>query len=205
MEGSYLSIDLDFWMHKDKRSSNPFFKRVFYYVREFGIPLHFVIEHEELLDDINSCENTKTLYNVDFHSDLCADIEIDVDENATDGTWGNFVNWRFDSEFVWICPDYADCYMNESGVCCTDKKHDPFRKNTTGWQRTKVTDRLKIINWNSIERIGVCLSPLFVNEHSVEDVLYQFNISKERIKILLNQPVEHEYRKRGTLRQFVGV
>jgi hypothetical protein len=115
MEGSYLSIDLDFWMHKDKRSSNPFFKRVFYYVREFGIPLHFVIEHEELLDDINSCENT------------------------------------------------------------------------------------------SIERIGVCLSPLFVNEHSVEDVLYQFNISKERIKILLNQPVEHEYRKRGTLRQFVGV
>lgn len=208
MGGAYLSVDLDFWTNKNQRSADMFFNKVFRKVNENNIPLKFVIEHEELLDDINNTNNAHILYNVDYHSDLCADVEIDVDENATDGTWGNFVNWRFNSAFVWICPHLRECYNKGKGmgVCSTEIKNDPFKSDSTGWKYVEVTPKISTINWKQIKKIGVCLSPFYSSIQSIKNVTDRFNIPRSQVKALMNQNFsihDHTNRKRGTLRQLV--
>jgi ribosomal protein S17E len=194
---AYLSIDLDYWIKKNKESANIFFDKIF----KKQVPTVFVIEHEELLKDIDN-SNCNILYNVDFHSDICADVEIEVDEDATDGTWVNFVNWRFKGQYVWICPNITQCYNAGEGTCCADRKKDPFKSRQTGWKSVSFTQKQTNINWKIVKKIGICLSPLFVNLENVEDILSKFKVNKNKIKKLVKtQSKEHSNRHRGVLFQ----
>lgn len=197
MDKAYLSIDLDYWLdYTNARSSGQFFKKVF----ELNVPILAVIEHEELLNDINE-SNARILYNVDYHSDICADKEIKSYDCPEDGTWVNFIDWRKHGTYHWICPDIYDCYTQREGTCCGSIKYDPFERNEeTAWNSVEVSEDLKIIEWNKIERVGICLSPCYIREKSVRGVTKKLGLSVNDVQYLVcNQPSQLHKRTRGVL------
>jgi len=198
MKKSYLSIDLDFWKeYRDSRSSTSFFNKVF----ALNVPMLFVIEHEELLNDINSSK-ADVLYNIDYHSDICSDNEIEVDDNPTDGTWVNYISWRNKGKYCWICPSLNECYTNQNGTCCWISDSDPFKyKKESGWKSIEVTQKLKTIDWRTITNVGVCLSPCFLDPFTVKGVIKKFGINQNEIKELIKkQPHDDpKFRTRGIL------
>lgn len=200
MKQAYLSIDLDFWKeHCDSRSSTNFFNKVF----ALNVPMLFVIEHEELLKDINKSK-TNVLYNVDYHSDLCSNNELKKNEKPTDGSWVNYVTWQKKGEYYWICPSYEMCYEEQNGTCCGTKGLDPFKhKKESTWKSIEVTQKLNTIDWRTIKKIGVCLSPCFLDPKTVRGVTNKLGIDKNEIKDLMKTQVydDPKFRVRGILKE----
>jgi len=192
--GAYLSIDLDFWCdHRNSGAATKFFKKVF----ALNVPITFVIEHEELLPDVNKMKNLDILYNVDYHSDIIS--QCDAEKKPQDYEWGNHVKGRRKAEFCWICPDY-ECYEYNTGTC-HGGGDDPFcpQKNS-GWKACTWATDLKLIEWDKIERVGVCLSPCFVNVSSVRTVVEKLGMSEETADELVEkQPEESSERTRGVI------
>ena len=199
MNKAYLSVDLDYWMlYQDSRSANKFFDKVF----ALDVPIICVIEHEELLKDMNK-KQADILYNIDYHSDLCSDRELYEDDPALDGSWGNFVSWRKNAEFVWICHDKYHCYEREHGVCHCEKKYNPFKyQNQTPWKKTRVSQDLKTIDWSIVTRVGVCISPCYLDPKTVRGAIKRLGMKYSYVRDLVrDQPDHMPDRKRGTIYQ----
>jgi hypothetical protein len=197
-KNSYLSIDLDFWMDRaNAKSASFFFKKVF----KLDVPITCVIEHEELLSDVKKVKNLKTLYNVDYHSDICSDCERD--DEPCDGTWVNFVPGRTNANYIWILPS-LETYYEEEGICHVEK--DPFQDpKASKWKSVNFTDSMKDIEWDKIQRVGVCLSPLFVRLKSIKPILKKLNINVEQAEALITkQPGDQSKRSRGVLSTIKG-
>jgi hypothetical protein len=200
MKTSYLSVDLDFWCdHENAHSATRFINKVL----NLNVPTIFVIEHEELLPDINRSK-ADILYNVDFHSDLCAKQELKPGEKPEDGTWANYVKWQSKGEFYWICPSLEKCYKENNGTCCGNPYLDPFKKKNeenTDWNKVTVTPKLSTINWNSIKQVGICLSPCFSCPDTIGGAARKLGMPKQdMIDLMVNQPLSiPQKRKRGIL------
>jgi hypothetical protein len=179
--GAYLSVDLDFWMnHENTRDAYIFFKQVF----NLPVPITLVIEHEELIPDVNKLQDITTLYNVDYHSDIVDWKHAIKDmKEPQDYDWVNFVRGKTKAEFVWVLPQ-EECYYKEEGVCHGNEDSDPFRYQTSRWKQTRFTDNLYEIEWKQIERVGVCLSPLFVETKPIRNVLDMFDMNEKQLKTL---------------------
>jgi len=198
MNKAYLSIDLDFWMHEgNTQKANQFFNKVF----SLDVPKLFVIEHEELLKDINESK-AKILYNLDYHSDICSDNQIHKEEKAEDGTWVNFVSWSKKGKYVWICPDVEECYECSAGTCHGEDEFDPFKYPIEhSWRSIIVTQKLKTIDWRRITNVGICLSPCYTCANSIKDVTKKLGLSENKLyNLIKEQPLFNpKKRHRGVL------
>lgn len=198
--GAYLSIDLDFWCEHfySSHAAAWFFRKVF----SLNVPIVFVIEHEELLEDINEMEGLTTLYNVDYHSDLVDDkYALDGRRKPKDFSWANHIKNKENGKFVWIYPDQG-CYTKDYGTCHGEPECDPFKyPNLTSWRTVEHTDNTKDIDWDKIEKVGVCLSPCFVKLRTVQSVIERLGCNTKEIEELIEkQPLYKETkRKRGIL------
>jgi len=198
MKKAYLSIDLDFWMNQTTpQRANEFFSKVF----ALDVPKLFVVEHEELIDDVDE-SNADILYNLDFHSDICSENQIYKGESPEDGTWVNFVSWKKQGEYVWICPDIVECYDCASGICHGEDEYDPFKYQTEcAWRSIILTQKLKTIDWGAISHVGVCLSPCYSSIDSIKDITKKLGLSEKKLyNLIWRQPLmSPQNRTRGTL------
>ncbi len=97
-ESAYLSIDLDFWMRDiNSKKNERFFKKVM----SIKKPITFVIEHEELTDEINQY-NVDTIYNVDYHSDVIDDIGAKEAGKPCDYCWANYIKYKNRKKYIWL-------------------------------------------------------------------------------------------------------
>ncbi len=145
---TYLSIDLDYFHRSTKESCTRFFQKVW----QLKLPIYVAMYHHHLLPHINAsgCER---LINIDHHSDL-VDLNNQV-LNFGEGTWANFVDWRYGGVFIWQ-------YPYTGGISC-HSNHDPFRESVSGWTQTRKRQGL-IIPWHAIKAVGVCLSPNYIGD-----------------------------------------
>jgi len=197
--GVYLSVDLDYWRgHKSPNSSNYFFNKVF----DLNVPITFVIEHEELLSDIKKMKDLTSLYNIDYHSDIIG--RRDINDIPEDYDWANFVPGRSKAQFVWCMPK-NECYLNDLGTCHADGD-DPFRpQKNSGWKNCQMMTGLRMIPWDYIDRVGICLSPCFVNLVSVNPTIERLGLSvKKARKLVEKQPYEAHKRQRGILKEIAA-
>jgi len=202
MKNAYLSIDLDYWCnHKTTESATQFFRRVM----GLKVPITFVIEHEELLPDMAKVAKIQTMYNVDYHSDIIAQYDANT-ETPADYNWANYIKGRSKARFLWICPSLKTCFHDSSGICHGDEIHNPFTSHRrSGWRQCEVvgsTQLYKAIAWRRVARVGVCLSPLYVNLETVAPVIKMLGVNlKQARRLKKRQPEESDQRKRGTLKE----
>jgi hypothetical protein len=193
---TYLSIDLDFWMYyKNSKGIIPFFDRVF----DLNVPITFVIEHEELVPDIKKVKNLTTLYNVDFHSDIIAQKERG--RKARDYNWANFIPNSKKADYIWILP-YKYCYNEEEGLCHADGVNPFNNQKASGWRSCKYK-KINKIKWKNIERVGVCLSPCFVELKFAAPIVERLGVSIKKAEKIVKDNFElffqYNKRKRGIL------
>ncbi len=148
----YLSVDLDYWRRqRDPKSCTAFFQEVW----KLGLPICVAMYHHHLLPHMNG-QDCDTLVNVDYHSDI-----VDPDPGRaldfTEGSWANFVDWRYSSRFIWRYP-LPECLGVGRGYC--HEKRNPFDKpGIAGWNYAQKRLGLYGIPWRHIKAVGVCLSP----------------------------------------------
>lgn len=156
---AYLSIDLDYWCKfTTPHSARAFFQRVW----KLRLPIMVALHHHHLLDDINKrAQDLDTVINVDFHSDIADDIR-DTAMELNEGTWANFVHFRGDGTFIWRYPE-EECLDDRHGYC--HEGVNPFDEpSVAGWKRARKMQGLARMPWKSIEAVGVCLSPYWLNQ-----------------------------------------
>lgn len=163
-----LSIDLDYWNTVTHHTTN-FLKRVL----QLDVPIILTKHHHQSLAFINRHEG-KYLVNVDYHSDLCEDDADGGLPSLNCGTWGNHVRWRKKGTFVWMCPNKKKCYQFGFGRCdsARDRRTDPFKKKKSGWQKTKVFQKLKNLKLERVKAVAICVSPDYL-EWNYEDEFYR--------------------------------
>jgi len=199
---AYLSIDLDYWStFGNCRSAGQFFRKVLF----LNVPILVVIEHEELVPNINK-SGAQILYNVDYHSDICSDEQIKASEQPEDGTWVNFISWKKTGEYHWIYPN-KKCYDLNEGLCHAEEQYDPFTKDLSGWKKTEHTLRLSTIDWRKICAVGVCLSPGYISYPTVRTVLPKLKVPRQKVEEILAEPVSWnpKNRMRGTLSKITEI
>lgn len=156
----FLSIDFDYW--QGLPSNAKFVNRCLEANRGM---VSIVPSHEMLLPFVEA-SHARTIINIDYHADL-ADIEYaDDTRHLEDGTWANFVSWRYMGHFSWYMPN-QDCYRYY-GRC--DNYHNPFVKKTrkhSGWERTSIRIGLPDIKKFDVVGIGFAISPLYVAKNVV--------------------------------------
>ena len=193
---AYLSIDLDYWGdYNYTKNCTRFFDKVF----ALNVPITFVIEHEELVPDMNRTKGLTTMYNVDYHSDIIA--QPDIDKKPNDFDWANFVNRRTKADYFWFMPD-ACCYRENSGTCHGGGDNLFLKNIKSGWKSCKKYVGLKRIDWYKIQRVGVCLSPCFVTMDPVVPVIERLGgDSKKLEKLIAKQPFNAKKRVRGIIKR----
>lgn len=151
----YLSIDLDYWQRQhDAQFCTVFFQKVW----KLGLPICVALYHHHLLPHINGCD-CDTLINVDYHSDL-ADLDSCRALDFQEGTWGNFVDWRYGGTFIWRYP-LPGCVSTRDGYCHTYR--NPFEApEVAHWNRVQKRCGLLGIPWNRVKAVGVSLSPHWI-------------------------------------------
>lgn len=198
MTASYLSIDLDYWNEETERQMLNFLKKVM----ALDIPINAYIEHHEILRSVNRAK-FDTLFNVDYHSDLCEDsVHGQSPLELNEGTWGNFVKGKKDKTFIWIHPQ-TTCYINPGssyedhrgdGRC--DLAKNPFTnpQAVCGWKDAKHrTAKLPTQEeMNTVQYIGLCVSPDWTD----------VEIVKSALRLLYNENAVSEYFMRKALAAF---
>lgn len=169
----YLSIDLDFWNHRERSFPHEF--RFLTQVAKIAKTLDkgcfvMVDSHEELLPYVNK-SGCNTLINVDFHSDLSNRFDSDKKqkyavcgkrEHLNCGNWVTYVDFKDTGEFIWIHPHSGKNIY--SGFCHypESNRHNPFvRPYLAGWENArKIRDSHpeNIIDWKSVTHIGFSVS-----------------------------------------------
>lgn len=157
MEKNYLSVDMDYFFN-----CNAFFclEKDFFIFRDkvnnLKKPILFFINHQDILKDINSYVFDR-IYNVDYHSDII--YEKDKQKQACEGSWGNFYKYKEKAIFEWRYPDKEKCYTEGNGFC---HGTTTFSKKKFPYKKVIAREGLKSIKWNTIQRVGVCLSPMWI-------------------------------------------
>jgi len=196
---TYVSVDLDYWLnYETQNSATNFFEQLL----DLHVPTTFVIEHEELVADMNKMKNLTRMYNVDYHSDIVA--QHDREEKPQDYEWANHVNRRTKAHFTWIMPN-VKCYTEHHGTCHGEGP-DPFvKRNKSGWKSCSKQVGLRHVNLKNVERIGVCLSPCFITTFPVEKVLSMLDVSIYKVfGLIQRQPWNATKRKRGILKEIAA-
>lgn len=164
---TYLTIDLDYWMDDTgTEGSNKFFRKVF----ALECPMVVVASHESVVRYANKT-NCRTLYNVDYHSDIVNTHGFSKLEFC-EGTWGNYIKWRAEGTFIWKHPHNPSTL--EYGYCHSPqvRRYNPFVKaKYAGWKTVKKSKGLRGIPWNDIAEVCICLSPPWTNVETVCDIL----------------------------------
>lgn len=153
---SYLSIDLDYWDNLEVFLKNgmPFIKKAMKRTDNIMV----VQQHHQLLDHINDCK-PHTVYNIDWHSDLCDFLKHEIDDELDEGTWGNYISSKHKATFVWHFPKIKCDDREFPGGRC-DIHKDPFIKpECCGWKKAKKNLGLPDIKNISIKGLGISLSP----------------------------------------------
>jgi hypothetical protein len=172
---SYLSVDLDFWYtHTSQKSSKRFFAKLL----SLDVPMVVCKHHQFLVSDVNLHQpKDDTLINVDYHSDISSENYFGVDKRLNCGNWVDFIKWRNQGNYIWLYPDYKKCFYERDGICdgtfsqlpfVTGKSHSNYNK----WASLKHGKGLKSINLESVERIGIAISPDYYKVGPIRDVLH---------------------------------
>jgi hypothetical protein len=191
---SYLSIDLDFWKeHKDTKSATRLFRKVL----GLNAPVTFVIEHEELVADIKKVKKLDTLYNIDYHSDIIAQEDCSHPD-PEDYNWANYIPQSHKADFYWILPNMK-CNDAWEGLCHADGINPFNEPERSGWKSCQIKTQ-SFVDWRNIERVGVCLSPIWVSLKTVKPVIKKLGVNIDMVEELIsNQPEQHSMRRRGVL------
>jgi hypothetical protein len=174
---TYLSIDIDYW-HSFGPKTLDQLKRVMQKGKDRGIPIIAVMNHQQMLREVNE-SNADKLINIDEHSDL---TESAVKE-LTCGSWVSYVRWRRSAEYLWVRnrSDYnGSCNWNLRGFRRCSKRgwcigSDWGIVNTENPGRG--LDLMKYTQW--CVGIGLCLSPDWCSEQGEEvfyDLVNEFGI-----------------------------
>ena len=181
---TYLSIDLDFWtserLFPDEDGEHVFGEFPSLFLEKVALlkrPVAVAVHHHHILEHINSFPQCSKLVNIDCHSDLCGNIEMNDDVEC--GTWGNYVEWRTkeSSHFSWWHPS-SQC---SQGKCNTDggcwcnllpQENPFFSKNPRklcGWGKVsrKRMGLFRDADLKGIAAVGICLSPDYLNRPEV--------------------------------------
>jgi hypothetical protein len=165
---SYLSVDLDYWfLHATQRSSMLFFRKLL----ALNKPIVVVKDHQRLLRDINeNWPRDNVLVNIDFHSDISSEIYDILDKRLSCANWADFVHHRFYGHYIWVYPSYEICFERRSGMCDTDNL--PFSgEYRNRWRRLSHMSGPNRVNLNTVDRIGVAISPMYCKIKTVQSVL----------------------------------
>jgi len=149
----YLSIDLDYWLRKiplvDIAESE--LRNTVKRAQRRGIPLLAVMNHQQLLPEVNA-SSARKLVNVDQHSDLTS---ADID-NLECGTWVSYVRWRHEGEYLWLRSDRR-LFI---GACNGGNRWDW----ETDWKRVRSEYRAVEVA-SLVDRhcagVGLCMSPFY--------------------------------------------
>ena len=166
-----LSIDMDFW-NRNIGKCEPFLHKVLKHAKKNGLPILFVMNHQQLLPFINA-SNARTLVNVDEHSDL----SVATEHELTCGSWVSYVKWRSDGVYAWL----RNSEDTEHGQC---NGRGSWNMGTDWWvAATACTDPVLYFQRNRglhyVERVGVCLSPEYTNKRQQKtfyDLLHEYAV-----------------------------
>jgi hypothetical protein len=187
---SYLSLDLDFFLIKfisdDTRSSwgynlYSFMDRLI----SLNKPIDMVVSHQELVPFIKKHIYEK-IYNVDFHSDICHEL-LGSETPFNEGTWANFIPYtNLNTEFQWNYPSTELCYDSEQGICDTHPKK--WCPNLMPYKKVTRVQGLKKIDYDTVERIGICISPYWSKEEDCETLFNTYpslfkSVRKKLLKV----------------------
>lgn len=156
-----LTIDIDFWMNtRFNRETSIFIRNL----SKLNVSIDSVIYHHELLLKLQNRTFDK-LINMDYHSDLAGfDIATDkkVQESFNEGTWVNYVNFRQNSEYLWL-HNHTDSSI-ANGIC--DTESDAFDGSITGWK--KVSHESRFPSWDELKNVSyvvICVSPNWIHNN----------------------------------------
>lgn len=152
---SFLSVDLDYWGLKEygyKKSIVRFLNKII----SLNKPLQVFESHEEILPFLNRFK-VDHLYQIDFHSDVCEDDAVELNE----GTWANYYKYKKNCTFEWRYPDVEKCYNEGWGRCDSSQNSGykaPWPSNLFPYKNVIRKQGLDNINFNSVTAIGIAVS-----------------------------------------------
>lgn len=149
----FLSVDIDFWHLPGPAEST--LSSLVKFVRDRGIPLTVVMNHQQMLRQVNASP-ARILVNLDEHSDL-------VDRDVTDltcGTWVSYVRWRAAGAYLWA----RNRHRVNTGNCNRDLS--PRWNYGSDWALSKSycapqEGPLQPFLNDRLVGVGVCLSPSY--------------------------------------------
>lgn len=176
MQDVYLTVDLDFFGRHYSLKSGHFESleraqaravRFMEKLVALGRPIVVFLEHHHVLRDLEGRRYAR-LINVDLHDDLgcwgggrrfthcCGDIGI------TCGNWTQVAPFRAGATYEWRYPSFRDAR------CCGEHGLANGWRENTGWQSAQHRRGTQGIPWERVDRVGISLSPDYVEFREVE-------------------------------------
>lgn len=155
----YLSIDMDYFFNSrfEWESDFEFIKEK---VNEIGLPVNFILSHEEIIEDLNKGKYDE-IYNIDYHSDI--DIEDEYLGSLDEGNWANYYIYKDSCVFNWRLPDREYCYNWGEGFCHGSTLS--FPRSRMPYKKVHAISGLDDIRWTTIKGVSVCLSHNWVTPY----------------------------------------
>jgi hypothetical protein len=176
---AYWSIDLDFWgtqhfwgINRGSDSRKVPVRKLDALLK-LDVPIFACKYHHEMLVDLEDKAewDWTTLINIDYHSDLPNQDDIDRTFKSgpghfrPDGYWldeGNWIGFTPHIEhrkFKWIYP-YSNCNTKHHGWCHDPEAGDPFKSDTSGFFSVELElQQHPQLDASGVVAIGLCVSP----------------------------------------------
>lgn len=169
LRDTYLSIDLDYWMHSESNVMYSYLTKII----NMGLPIDVVKYHNEILEYINNRDEITRVLNMDFHSDI-GDLHLDEcnERQFNEGTWVNYVNLTKKKEYIWYYPDDSSLTQHTGYCHIEDNPFESYFPLTYGWNKIKkrkgTPSRFNLLR---VSRVGICVSPNWLNIDVGTDVV----------------------------------
>ena len=163
----FLSIDMDYWnKHGDDldKRAQAYLDKVAKCCIANGIPMTCVMNHVQMLDEVNTSGATE-LFNMDMHSDLadkdCRYLNV--------GTWVGYVKWRRRGSYIWARGNSLLCQGECNGSDDMFNFREKIYKRKTDWGNVvarsyrKGEPDLATLMKDTI-KVCVCMSPYYSDE-----------------------------------------
>jgi len=177
---TFLSIDLDYfgmtrfgYSKKGKHNNKKFITDFISKSLSLKVPTIIIESHEHILTLLNKRKYDKVI-NVDFHSDIVID---EGNEVLNEGTWANHYRYKKSTVFEWRYPNKEACLYEGNGVCGYWGSYTTeWKPSKMGFKRVIHKEGIDNINFNSIDGVGICISPTWYCKEDIDFIFNKFDI-----------------------------
>jgi hypothetical protein len=179
---------MDFFNNFNKGDVIKSINSIVEFAEDNSIPLLSVMNHHQLLKDVNRKMNDidgyKCLLNLDAHSDIAAS---DIDE-LNCGTWVSYVKWRGAGEYIWIRSDYDEFVGACNGGDLWYYGSDWYKLSSTWGANINIVNSVLTKN---VVAIGLCMSPGYSTYENIS--IFKDVVKKYKIPYKKGRRIEHGF------------